>query len=172
MLSGRVTSEPVEARYDLADYYVFNFTVESSNSSLYSLGDTLMVLLPINYSQPSYFQLLTVVGYLDQNNTNQVPDGSFVVLDVLASEQPSWIDALKGVISAISGVMGSIVNAIVQAIYIGTGFMVPAPLVTLILTVLFLFMLIRYYKFLGLFIILVLAFLIISGFMHLVSFAL
>ena len=172
MVEGRVSSEPVEYRYDLVDYYVFNLTVESSNSSLYMLGDSLMVLLPISFGKPDYFQLLQLVGYIDENATNEVPDGAFVAVELLGSEQPTWIDAFKGIVSAISSVMANIVNAIVQAIYIGTGYMVPAPIVTLILAALFLFMIIRYHKILGLFVVLVLAFLVFSGFMHLLSFAL
>ena len=170
LVEGRVSSEPVQYRYDLVDYYIFNLTVESSNSSLYTLGDSLMVLLPISFGKPDYFQLLQLVGYIDQNATNEIPDGAFVATEMLGSEQPSWIDALKGVVSAISSVMANIVNAIVQAIYVGTGYAVPAPLVTLVLAALFLFMIIRYYKFLGLFIVFILAFLVFSGFMHLLSF--
>jgi len=172
LVEGRVSTEPVEYRYGLVDYYVFNLTVESSNSSLYTLGDSLIVLLPISFGKPDYFQLLQLVGYIDENATNEVPDGAFVAVELLGSEQPAWVDALKGIVSAISGVMANIVNAIVQAIYIGTGYMVPAPIVTLILAALFLFMIIRYHKILGLFVVLVLAFLVLSGFMHLLSFAL
>ena len=100
LIEGRVSTEPVEYRYDLVDYYVFNLTVESSNSSLYTLGDSLMILLPISFGKPDYFQLLQLVGYIDDNATNEVPDGAFVAVELLGSEQPTWIDAFKGIVSA------------------------------------------------------------------------
>jgi hypothetical protein len=171
-VTGRISSVVSENRYDLDPYYVFNFTMMDSNGTV-GMGQDKLTIMPTNLSLmvPTQNSFYNFTGHIVEVQTGEVPLGTFVVETINVNAETDYFLFVRYLVEAISGVMKGIVYAIAQVIFIGTGYMVPEAVITIILAVSFLYCIFKYRKFLGLMFILILVFLVVSGLANLIRLA-
>jgi len=171
-VTGRISSVVSENRYDLDPYYVFNFTMMDSNGTV-GMGQDKLTIMPTNLTvtAPTQNSFYNFTGHIVEVQTGEVPLGTFVVETINTNAQTNYLLVVQYLVGAISGVMRGIVYAIVQVIFISTGYMVPEAAITIILAFSFLYCIVKYRKFLGLMFILILGFLVVSGFANLIRLA-
>jgi len=164
LVYGQVSTVPTEVWYDVTRYYSFNFTVHSSNATWVG-GEIIPVLVNVSLLQapPEKDAMLNFTGYVNEDPSNLIPIGSFVVTQVLVEPPPDWFAQIGAFIALLGSVTAGIVDVIVALIKTTTGYEVPAFVVTAILATLFVLMIKKYWKVLGLFFIFLLAFLAVSG---------
>jgi hypothetical protein len=170
-VTGRISTAVSEERYDML-YYSFNFTVWDSNGT-FQIGETLPTLLPSTLMpKPAEDTAYNFTGIIN-NIADDIPDGTFVVgwINTNTPSEFDWIVLVRMLVDAVSSVMHGIVTTIVQVIFIGTGYQVPEAIVTLVLAGFAFYFLLKFYKTLGLLFVLILAFLVLSGFANLVRLA-
>jgi hypothetical protein len=171
-VTGRISSVVSENRYDLDPYYVFNFTMMDSNGTV-EMGEDKLAIMPTNLTvtAPTQNSFYNFTGHIVEVQTGEIPLGTFVVEAINTNAETDYLLFVQYLVGAISGVMKGIVYAIAQVIFIGTGYMVPEAIITIILAVAFLYCILKYRKVLGLIFILILAFLVVSGLANLVRLA-
>jgi hypothetical protein len=172
-VTGRVSSVVSENRYDLDAYYVFNFTMMDSNGTV-GMGQDKLTVMPTNLTvtAPTENSFYNFTGHVVEVQTGEVPLGTFVVTAInTAKAGTDYLVLFRYLVGVISSVMAGIVYAITQIIFIGTGYMVPEAIVTMILAASFLYTIFKYRKFLGLMFILILGFLVVSGLANLIRLA-
>lgn len=157
-ISGDVLEVPSGVNYGGA-YYEFNFTIKSSNS-------TLMTFLPLNITVVVPLALMTalifdnatqnlgrdlnVTGEVvsDQPNFQSIPAGDFIVSAVNGPQiaEPGWIQSLKDLWNAVSGIGKMLVTLIVQVIGATIGVVVPEWVIALSVVGFTLFAFARWFK--------------------------
>lgn len=168
---GRV-SEVNDVVYDGVPYKNCSFSVILSNSSL-SIGLSLVVVVPSS--------LLTYVlqtngvynftGSFDLTLTNEIPDGNFVVSEITSVQNTTfkdWIDIGINLVTILSFVVRGIAFSLCQAVYALTGFLVPEWIVTCIIVAVSGYLILRKWKLIGVFVGVVLVFLVLSGVLNIV----
>lgn len=174
-VTGNIASVVNEERYDLTLFYSFNFTVWDSNGTL-QIGKNIPTIVPTELlaSKPEQGNSFNFSGRINDVQTGEIPVGVFVVEVVNGSiQQPDWMQLVKNAILVVSSVMGAIVRAIAQVIYFASGerVVVPEAIITVILAGLFLYILWKYHKIIGLIFVFVLIFLVVSGVFNIVRLA-
>ena len=168
---GRVSSEVTEKMYNMIHYYEFTLIVVESNGTL-AIGDQIIALAETNTTvKPEKDKFYNYTGFIVETQQNDIPAGFFVIETVSGEAEADWITILKHVVGIISGWFGAMIDAIVQLVYVGTGYTLPAILVTAVIAGFAFYMLIKHYKSIGLIFVLALGFLIVSGFANLIRLA-
>lgn len=160
---GQVSTPIVENWYDLTKYYCFNFTVYSSNST-WQGGEILQVIVNASLLTfpPLKDQFYNFTGFLNTAQISEIPVGVFVVESVVV-QHGNWWDSVKQIIGYVSTLTGTIVALLAQLIFTQTGIQVPEAILTAIVSGIFLFGIIKYWKTVGLFLACIIVALLVSG---------
>ena len=134
----------------------FEMTVLSANDTA-PLNENVTVVMSTLLTPPTLGSRVNVTGMWDE--TAQV----FRATSVNVVQTTDWVAAIKQALAIISMVMSGIAFAITALIAQFTGISIPTYIVTIILEALFVVGLIKWYKTIGLVLILVVVFLLISG---------
>jgi glutaredoxin 2 len=153
---GTVATEVVPIQLADENLNAFNMTVLSANDTA-PLNENITVVLSTLITPPQLLARVNVTGLWDEGF--QV----FRASTVQTVGDTDWLKYIKEAIAMISSVMRSIANVIASLIAMATGYSINPVLITVILEALFVVSIIKWYKTIGLFLILAVIFLMLSG---------
>lgn len=160
---GRVSTPVVEQRYNMLLYYQFNMTLMDSNVSQPFGTSVTVILLTTMMQTPMQDAIYNFTGRIIDVQTDDVPQGFFVVEQVNTQTGVDWVDAIFWGISILSGVVRLITDEISLLVYTYSGVQIPSFVWTLIIVGLAFYFVIKHWKAIGVILVLVLCFLAVSG---------
>lgn len=159
---GRVSSVVTEKRYNTIMYYEFSFSLAESNGTL-SIGETIPVVIETTVMQPLQNAFYNFTGRVVDVQTDDIPRGFFVVEEVNVQTSVDWWSIIMQIVTVLSWVTKSFVEAIAAIFFVVTGWHIPAWIISLVVVGFSFYVLMKHWKAIGLLTVVIIAFVGVSG---------
>lgn len=165
-VKGTVVTAPMEEIYSETRYWQFNFTIaETDNETLAPAGSVFLVLCPKTLNTTAILKddVWNFTGALIDVKVDERPLNAFVVSQINIKQPPGTSDIIHLIIQALSGVVGGIATTIATLVTITTGYVIPEWIISLVIVFCAFFWVVKNAKTIGIVLVLILVFLVISG---------
>lgn len=165
-IDGQITSSTilVDQMYDGNHFSEFNLTIaDTNNTALVAIGQEITVVcwtaISTDFVVGGFYNL---TGAVVDVQVGEVPQGYFVVSVVNVGEL-DWLDAIFAILEQVGGWVSGIAYWAAGMVFEWTGIVIPEIAITALLVGLCFFFIIKNAKTLGITLVLVLVFLLVSG---------